>query len=48
MKVRAYRVQSRRGRTCKITGITPGGYHVYALAQDIQLDHRDPDLLKSV
>jgi hypothetical protein len=34
--------------TCKITGITPGDYHLYAMQDDPQIDHRDPDLLKAV
>ena len=34
--------------TCKINGITPGDYHLYAMPDDPQIDHRDPDLLKAV
>lgn len=34
--------------TCRISGITPGDYHAYALVGDTQVDHRDPDLLKSI
>ena len=34
--------------TCRITGITPGDYHLYAMPEDPQIDHRDPDLLKAV
>lgn len=34
--------------TCKINGITPGDYHLYAMPDDPQIDNRDPDLLKSV
>jgi hypothetical protein len=34
--------------TCKISGITPGDYHLYAMPDDPQIDHRDPDLLKAV
>ena len=31
---------------CKIVGITPGEYHVYAFPAGTQIDHRDPDALK--
>ncbi len=34
--------------TCRITGITPGDYHLYAMPDDPQIDHRDPGLLKAV
>jgi protocatechuate 3,4-dioxygenase beta subunit len=34
--------------TCTITGITPGDDHIYAMPDDPQIDHRDPDLLKAV
>jgi len=42
--------ESRTGAdgTCKITGITPGDYHLYAMPDDPEIDHRDPDLLKAV
>ena len=32
--------------TCKITGITPGEYHVYAFPSGTEIDRRDPDSLK--
>ena len=32
--------------TCKITGITPGEYHVYAFPAGTEIDRRDPDALK--
>lgn len=32
--------------TCKILGITPGEYHVYAFPAGTEIDHRDPSALK--
>jgi hypothetical protein len=32
--------------TCKITGITPGEYHLYAFPAGTEIDRRDPDALK--
>jgi hypothetical protein len=32
--------------TCKIQGITPGEYHVYAFPNGAEIDRRDPDALK--
>jgi protocatechuate 3,4-dioxygenase beta subunit len=32
--------------TCKITGITPGEYHVYAFPAGGEVDRRDPDAFK--
>jgi hypothetical protein len=32
--------------TCKITGIAPGEYHVYAFPSGTEIDRRDPDSLK--
>jgi hypothetical protein len=32
--------------TCKITGITPGEYHVYAFPAGTEIDRRDPDAFK--
>jgi hypothetical protein len=32
--------------TCKITGITPGEYHVYAFPAGTEIDRRDPGALK--
>jgi hypothetical protein len=37
---------TRGDGTCKITGITPGEYHVYALPAGTEIDRRDPDALK--
>jgi hypothetical protein len=32
---------------CKITGITPGDYHIYAFPAGTQIDRRDPGALKA-
>ncbi len=32
--------------TCKVLGIAPGEYHVYAFPAGTEIDHRDPDALK--
>jgi hypothetical protein len=32
--------------TCKITGITPGEYHLYAFPAGTEIDRREPDALK--
>lgn len=40
--------QTSADGTCKMNGITPGDYHLYAMPDDPQIDHRDPDLLKAV
>jgi hypothetical protein len=32
--------------TCKILGITPGDYHLYAFPPGTEIDYRDPDALK--
>jgi hypothetical protein len=32
---------------CKILGITPGEYHVYALPADVDVDQRDPSAMKA-
>jgi hypothetical protein len=33
--------------TCKIVGITPGEYHVYAIPAGTEIDPRDPSALKA-
>jgi hypothetical protein len=38
--------RTRADGTCKILGITPGAYHVYAFPAGTEIDHRDPDELK--
>ena len=38
--------RTRADGTCKILGITPGDYHVYAFPVGTEIDHRDPDALK--
>lgn len=38
--------QTKADGTCKIGGITPGEYHVYAFAAGTEIDPRDPDTLK--
>ena len=38
--------RTRADGSCKILGITPGAYHVYAFPAGTEIDHRDPDELK--
>jgi hypothetical protein len=38
--------RTRADGTCKILGITPGEYHVYAFPAGTEIDHRDPGELK--
>jgi hypothetical protein len=38
--------QTRADGTCKILGITPGEYHVYAFPAGAEIDRRDPDAFK--
>lgn len=37
---------TRPDGTCKVTGITPGEYHVYAFPAGMEMDRRDPEALK--
>jgi hypothetical protein len=39
--------RSKPDGTCRITGITPGDYHVYALPEGVNIDRRDSDALKA-
>ena len=39
--------QTSADGVCKITGITPGEYHVYAFPAGTQIDRRDPGALKA-
>ncbi|HEV3334382.1 MAG TPA: carboxypeptidase-like regulatory domain-containing protein [Bryobacteraceae bacterium] len=38
--------RTRPDGTCKVTGITPGEYHVYAFPDGMQIERRDPDAFK--
>jgi protocatechuate 3,4-dioxygenase beta subunit len=38
--------RTRADGTCKIVGITPGEYHVYAFPAGVEIDHRDLDSMK--
>ncbi|HEY1182970.1 MAG TPA: carboxypeptidase-like regulatory domain-containing protein [Bryobacteraceae bacterium] len=38
--------RTRPDGTCKVAGITPGEYHVYAFPAGTEIDRRDPDALK--
>ena len=38
--------RTRPDGTCKVVGITPGEYHIYAFPAGTEIDRRDPDALK--
>ncbi len=38
--------RTRADGTCKVLGITPGEYHIYAFPAGTDVDRRDPDALK--